>query len=94
MITWKQVQSSNLVAVAEDHGYLYVMFNNGTAYRYKDTAAQMKPLLESESEGRYFHQHIKNRPFEKLCSVCMENLPVSNGMCATCMDNHNKGLHQ
>lgn len=57
--------SSRLLEAAaydRSQGLLHLSFRNGTSYRYSDVPAEVyDQLLLSESKGRYFNLHIRNR---------------------------------
>lgn len=64
-IEWVQVDSSNLAALAYDHGVIYAMFKGGEVYRYapKDPVAtdvldDFVDWLDADSHGRYLHRGI------------------------------------
>jgi hypothetical protein len=67
-ISWIEVESSNLDAVAYQEGQgLLVRFKAGTVYRYPTASVLMfHELIESNSKGRFFHEHIRPLDFEKL----------------------------
>lgn len=60
------VESSNIEGVNFEQyanaeaGVLIVKFNNGTYYRYAGVPAQVaEELVECESAGKYFHEHVR-----------------------------------
>lgn len=54
------VDSSVIQAYRVDAGDLYVLFNNGFLYVYRDLAHKdIKSFVESDSKGRFFNEHIK-----------------------------------
>jgi hypothetical protein len=62
------VASSNIAAVGYDGETLTITFKSGGVYTYAaGTAAVHAELLEAESKGRYFHQHVRGHyAYEKL----------------------------
>jgi hypothetical protein len=67
-----KVQSSNISEVGftsddsdEPTGLLEVKFSNGKLYRYhKVPESTYKELVDAESIGRHFRQHIRNGGFD------------------------------
>ena len=58
------LQSTSLSAATyqEQSASLELVFRSGAIYRYIGVSAQVyQELLQSESKGRYFNQHIRNR---------------------------------
>lgn len=64
--TW--VFSSNVSAVREYNGNLYIRFHNGSLYKYFGKADLLEPMLNSSSKGRYVWDELrrKNVPYEKV----------------------------
>lgn len=58
-----KLKSKSLKAVKYDTetALLEVEFHSGAVYRYLAPARIYRELLEAESKGRYFNQHIRNR---------------------------------
>lgn len=58
-----KLQSKSLKAVKYDPetALLEVEFHSGEVYRYLTPAGTYRELLQAESKGRYFNQHIRNR---------------------------------
>lgn len=69
---WNEVESSNISALAfEEPSYLFVRFNSGDTYRYKNVPREVfTEMLEAESVGKAFHRLIRSQPetypFQKL----------------------------
>lgn len=58
----KEVKSSNIHAIGWADGTLTVHFKNGTAYSYAGVPAEEhKKLMEAESVGKHFGQHIRGK---------------------------------
>ena len=61
------VRSSNLVRLGYKGSTLYVEFKNGRFYRYDNVPwPRFTQMLEADSVGRFFCQHIKPLPFVRL----------------------------
>ena len=64
------LQSTSLSAATyqEQSASLELEFRSGAIYRYIGVPAQVyQELLHSESKGRYFNQHIRNRfPYTQI----------------------------
>ena len=61
---WKQVESSNIDAIAydEDNQELRVRFKSGTEYVYTDVPAKVyQGFLDADSKGRYLNTVIKGK---------------------------------
>jgi hypothetical protein len=59
-----ELQSTSLKAAEYQprNALLEVEFRTGAVYRYFEVPASIyQELLEAESKGRYFNQHIRNR---------------------------------
>lgn len=59
----EKVESSNLKSVGyeEDSQTLEIEFNTGAVYQYTAVPKWVfEDLMDAESVGRYFHQHIRN----------------------------------
>lgn len=58
----KKVESSNIEAIGFKDGSLTVHFKNGSAYSYAGvTEADANKLMDAESVGKHFNQHIKGK---------------------------------
>lgn len=58
----KQVKSSNIHAIGWADGKLTVQFKNGTSYSYSGVPADThKKLMDAESVGKHFNEHIKGK---------------------------------
>jgi hypothetical protein len=56
------VISSNIDRVGYKLGHMYIRFNSGVAYCYdKVPFEEYTKMIEAESAGQYFHQHIKGK---------------------------------
>lgn len=67
------VASSNIEAIGHTENVdkketLFIRFKNGSCYEYQDVPLKIyTDFLNSESKGRYFHQHISGQySFTKL----------------------------
>ena len=63
------LQSSQIVGLAYEDDTLYVLFNNGSWYKYDDVPEHIVlQVILAESQGKMFDQKIKkgNYPYEKL----------------------------
>lgn len=58
-IGFTEVMSSNVSAIMEDGKDLLVRFHGGDAYRYFNQGQHFKPMLMSNSKGRYVWQHFR-----------------------------------
>ena len=69
-IEWLNVTSTNIAMIGYDPDTqeLRVHFNDGAEYAYEDvSAATFQKFRESDSKGKYFHQHIKGKfTFQKM----------------------------
>lgn len=55
-----KVKSSNIMSVGWEKGELEVEFLSGDVYRYENVSEGVfKALMQSESKGRYFSDHVK-----------------------------------
>lgn len=63
-----EVVSSNVKAIGYDSGTLYVMFNGGSVYAYKDVPPVIyESVMKADSKGRFVSQNIvKYFKYEKL----------------------------
>ncbi len=75
MADFKPINSSNLKAASYDAATreMVVQFRNATSYSYLDIDADLWSRFEATfdgeggaSAGKFFHQHIRNLPCEKL----------------------------
>ena len=60
---WNKLDSSNLTACSYDAQArtLAVKFKSGNAYVYENVPAHVyEGLMNSDSPGTYFHQHVKH----------------------------------
>ncbi len=68
-IAWKEVESSNIEAIAYDatEEELYVRFNTGSEYVYSEVPEKIyNDFMDAGSKGRYFASSIKGvYDFEK-----------------------------
>lgn len=57
---WKKVESSNLSKVRYKKGTLEIKFKRGGQYKYsKVPKEEYQALLQADSKGKHFNQHIK-----------------------------------
>lgn len=63
-----QSTSLNAATYQDQSGLLELEFRSGAIYRYIGVPVHVyQELVLSESKGRYFNQHIRNRfPFTKI----------------------------
>jgi hypothetical protein len=70
---WQPFESKLLASAAYDAGThtLYLRFRSGEVYRYFEFPQQQyQDLLDAESRGRYFLNHIRNRfRYERLAKL-------------------------
>ncbi len=62
-LEWFNVESTNIAMIGHDPDAqeLRVHFNNGGEYAYEDVPdAIFQEFRESDSKGKYFHEHIKD----------------------------------
>lgn len=58
----KPVKSSNISHIGYANGVLTIRFMSGTVYDYHGvTPAQHRALMEADSHGAHFSQHIKHQ---------------------------------
>lgn len=63
---WEEIEGSHLTRVGYDDSIsaLYVVFDDGTEYRYDSVPRVLYDgLLASESRGKFLHAHIKSGGF-------------------------------
>jgi len=67
-VDMQPVESSNLAAAGFVPGVgIFVQFKSGAIYRYPLTSKVVfDALLDAESKGKFFNEHIKPMAFEKL----------------------------
>jgi len=72
-MTWMPVESKMFTSVAHDADkqILYLRFRSGEVYRYFGfPAADYLALLDSESRGRFFLAHIRDRfRYERMANL-------------------------
>jgi hypothetical protein len=63
-----QSTSLNAATYQDQSAFLDLEFQSGAIYRYLGVPVQVyQELLQAESKGRYFNQHIRNRfPYTKI----------------------------
>ena len=62
-MNWQDIKSSAIASIAFelDQG-LYVLFNDGTEYLYKNASYQVfKDWLKAESKGRFFNLEVRGK---------------------------------
>ena len=62
-MNWQDIKSSAICSIAFelDQG-LYVLFQDGTEYLYKNASYQVfKDWLKAESKGRFFNMEVRNK---------------------------------
>lgn len=60
MVNMVQVESSNVVAIGHDGNDLYVEYNSGHTYCYRNVPKQVyEALLAAPSKGSYMNENIK-----------------------------------
>lgn len=76
------VISSNLKEVGYHCGSLYVLFHNGSLYRYYNVPQRLaERLMTSRSAGKFFNNHIRDHydyEYVKTSSVDLSVLPDDN----------------
>jgi hypothetical protein len=59
---WTDVDSSAIRAVAYSEGMLYIRFNTGQVYLYKNVPLEMyEDLIKADSIGKFHAAKIKNQ---------------------------------
>lgn len=62
-LSWTEVESSNIKALALKDGNLYVRFLKGGTYEYTGVSeSTFQELVSAESVGSSFHKLIKSHP--------------------------------
>ena len=64
----KKVKSSNIESVGYENENLYIQYQSGTIYKYKNVPKVIyESLIDSDSKGRFMNSEIKNKYlFERL----------------------------
>lgn len=64
----KKVKSSNIESVGYENENLYIQYQSGTIYKYKNVPKVIyESLMDSDSKGRFMNSEIKNKYlFERL----------------------------
>lgn len=67
-LKYREVESSNIKAVAHDDNTLFVQFLNGSTYKYFGVPIEkFEELVDAASCGKYLNNAIKpNYKFEKV----------------------------
>jgi hypothetical protein len=74
-LTMKQIKSSNLASASYNRitRELTVNFKNGSTYKYPNVSNELYEKFEDtfsgengKSAGKFFNEHIKGLPFEKV----------------------------
>jgi hypothetical protein len=64
---WNEIDDSSMIkALGARDGFLIVQFHRGEAYRYPNADHHMDELLAAESVGKYFHEHVRELPSQRL----------------------------
>lgn len=57
-----EVESSNIDAIGFENNILIVRFMSGSVYSYSNVEPEVyESFLNSESKGKFLHQHIKGK---------------------------------
>ena len=64
----KKVKSSNIDSVGYENENLYIQYQSGVIYKYKNVPKVIyESLIDSDSKGRFMNSEIKNKYlFERL----------------------------
>lgn len=64
----KKVKSSNIDSVGYENENLYIQYQSGAIYKYKNVPKVIyESLIDSDSKGRFMNSEIKNKYlFERL----------------------------
>lgn len=64
----KKVKSSNIDSVGYENENLYIQYQSGTIYKYKNVPKVIyESLMDSDSKGRYMNSSIKTKfEYERL----------------------------
>ena len=64
----KKVKSSNIDSVGYENENLYIQYQSGAIYKYKNVPKVIyESLMDSDSKGRYMNSSIKTKfEYEKL----------------------------
>ena len=64
----KKVKSSNIDSVGYENENLYIQYQSGAIYKYKNVPKVIyESLMDSDSKGRFMNSEIKNKYlFERL----------------------------
>jgi KTSC domain len=75
-----QSTSLNAATYQEQSAFLELEFRSGAIYRYLGVPAPVyQELLRSESKGRYFNQHIRNRFTHAKIDIANSVTPRDSG---------------
>lgn len=64
----RKVKSSNIESVGYENENLYIQYQSGAIYKYKNVPKVIyESLIDSDSKGRFMNSKIKNKYlFERL----------------------------
>lgn len=64
----RKVKSSNIESVGYENENLYIQYQSGAIYKYKNVPKVIyESLIDSDSKGRFMNSEIKNKYlFERL----------------------------
>ena len=67
------VLSSNVSAIGEHNGDLYIRFHGGNSYIYPNSGDLYRPMLQSSSKGRFVWNQLrrKNVPYRRIANVIL-----------------------
>lgn len=67
------VLSSNVSAIGEHNGDLYIRFHGGHSYVYPGSGDLYRPMLQSSSKGRFVWNQLrkKNVPYRRIANVIL-----------------------
>jgi hypothetical protein len=65
------VLSSNVSAIGEYNGDLYIRFHGGNSYVYPNSGDLYRPMLQSSSKGRFVWNRLRraNVPYRRIANV-------------------------
>ena len=69
------VLSSNVSAIAEFEGDLYIRFHGGSSYRYPNSGELYQPMLDSSSKGKFVWRELRRKgvPYQRIANIRIPN---------------------
>ena len=65
-----EVVSSNIKSVGYEDDNLYVQYNSGAVYRYKNVPKELyENLVKAESKGRFINSEVKGKFEYERCAL-------------------------